>query len=126
MDVSLRDTVKDAPLWLTVCVSGAEVLALKMPAPRYSATMVWLPAGSCVVIDAMPLPFNVAVPSSVDPSTKRTVPVGVPEADDTVAVSVNGSPETVGFCDDASVVAVDASAVSTTSLPSPPAYVMRN
>ena len=45
----------------------------------------------------MPSMPSVPVPSIVAPSLKVTVPVGVPEADVTVAVNVTGWPESDGF-----------------------------
>ena len=38
------------------------------------------------------------VPSVVAPSLNVTVPLGVPEVDDTVAVKVTDAPNTLGFC----------------------------
>jgi hypothetical protein len=54
-------------------------------------------------------PLREAIPSTVVPSLKVTVPLGVPMAGataDTVAVSVTGWPTMEGFADDARVIVV--------------------
>ena len=60
--------------------------------PLYWARMYCLPAASAVVVKlAWPAPFTGAVPNSVFPSKKVTVPIGEPEkAGLTVAVKVTG------------------------------------
>ena len=72
--------------------------------------MVWLPAASDEVVKvAVPLLFNVAVPSWAAPSENVTVPVGVPVPGGTgltVAVKVTDCPTTDGFADDDTAVVV--------------------
>jgi hypothetical protein len=61
---------------------------------------VWFPTASEEVVKVALPPESVAVPSVTAPSTKLTVPVGVPElgdAADTVAMKVTDWPNTVGF-----------------------------
>ena len=49
-------------------VTGAEVLAAKLPAAAYVAVTVSVPAGRAVVLSvALPLLFRVPVPRAVDP-----------------------------------------------------------
>ena len=58
--------------------------------------MTSVPTGSAVVVSvATPLPFNVTVPRVAPPVVKVTVPVGVPDADFTVAVSATLPPATM-------------------------------
>jgi hypothetical protein len=70
------------------------------------------PAASVEVVNvAWPETFSVPVPRLVAPSRKVTVPVGVPAPGAftvTVAVSVTACPNTEGFAEEATVVAVDA------------------
>ncbi len=54
-------------------------------------------------------PLKVPVPRDVVPSSKVTVPVGMPEPGElavTVAVNVTAWPKIEGFCEELSVVAV--------------------
>lgn len=91
-----------------VCVTDP-VLAPKPTEPPNVALMVSNPTGRVdVTSDALP-PTKLAVPSFVDPIVNVTVPVGMPEADATVAVSITDSPEFDGFGDDMRVVIVVAS-----------------
>ena len=60
-------------------------------------------------------PFNVcAEPRLVLPSLNCTVPPGVPDPDDTVAVSVTDCPTVDGFGDDPTAVEVDTNDVPVT------------
>ena len=62
---------------LTVWVTAADVLAVKLESPEYCAVIVLAPTGSAVVAsEALPLASSVAVPSVVEPSRNVTVPVG--------------------------------------------------
>ena len=58
-----------------------------------------------VLICACPL-LSATVPSAVAPSLKVTVPVGVPEADVTVAVNMTDCPAFDGFNEETSEVVV--------------------
>src|SRR2546422_3843516 len=89
--------------WLTVCVSAADVLLVKLLLPVYVAVIERVPALTAeVVSEAVPL-LSVAVPSSVDPSKNCTLPVGVPLPLVTVAVNVTDWPYVDGFKDDVGV-----------------------
>jgi hypothetical protein len=69
--------------------------------------MVWLPPGRLLVEKvAAPLPLRVPVPRVVLPSVKVTVPVGVPPAEETVAVKVTGWPKVEGVREELTVVLV--------------------
>jgi len=82
------------------------VLLANPAEPPKVALIVSDPAGNLdVTSDARPS-TNAAVPSLVDPIVNVTLPVGPPEADVTVAVSVTGSPEFDGFGEDVRVVVV--------------------
>jgi len=83
----------------TVCISGAEspsVLALraKSESPSYTAVIEWLPDSKVEVEKRADPSFNVAVPSTVVPSMKRTgSPSGsTPASESTTAVKVTSSP----------------------------------
>jgi len=56
--------------------------------PLYVAVILWDPVVNADVINVAVLPLSVPVPIFVAPSKNVTVPVGVPEAVDTVAVKV--------------------------------------
>ena len=101
-----RATVVDARL--TVSVTTAEVLSAKLPVPAKEAVSAWLPTPSDTARVAWPAALTGAVPSTVVPSRKVTVPVGTPAAEFTVAVSVTGWPKTAVAVDVLSVVVVAA------------------
>ena len=65
------------------------------------------PTGSVVVVNVATPLANVPVPSVVEPSMKVTVPVGVPLAADTVAVSVSLLPWVIDVAEAFSVVVVE-------------------
>jgi hypothetical protein len=69
------------------------MLGAKSESPAYTAVIKWLPDSSVVVKRAAPS-FNVAVPSTVVPSVKRTIsPSGsTPASESTTAVKVTRSP----------------------------------
>jgi len=88
-----RKTVCDwkRPLRLIHSSSTGDVLGWKLPEPRYEAVMAYLPLFSEDVVNEA-LPFtSVALASACLPSSMNTtVPVGVPEAELTIAVKVTG------------------------------------
>lgn len=90
-------------------VSTADVLPAKLLSPPYTAVIECAPAASELVEnDARPEAFSVTVASAVAPSSKVTLPVGVPVAPfvaTTVAVKVTDCPAGAGFCDEVTVVA---------------------
>jgi len=91
----------------TVCSSAADVLPLSFVSPPYTAVSVCAPTASVDVVSvAIPLAFNVPVPSGVVPSIKVAVPVATPPFPVTVAVSVTVMPAIEGVPLDASAVAV--------------------
>src|SRR5262249_16358318 len=75
---------------LTVWATAAEVLFAKLPVPAKEAVSAWLPTPSDTVKEAWPAALTCAVPSTVLPSRKVTVPVGVPAGEGTEALSVIG------------------------------------
>ena len=64
--------------------------------PRRTAVSAWLPTPSDTASVAWPAALIGAMPSTVLPSRKVTVPVGVPAGEFTVAVSNYGLPEDGG------------------------------
>src|SRR5262245_11060529 len=93
---------------LTVTVVAAEVLAAKPLTPKKDAVSAWVPTNSDVGRVARPAVSSGAEPSSVLPSWKKTVPIGVPAGEVTVAVSVSNCPTTAVAVDVLSVVVVGA------------------
>src|SRR5262245_31118718 len=95
---------------LTVTLA-APMLASKLSlAGTYSAARLWLPNGSVTTLLARPL-LKATLPSSVVPSRKMMLPVGVPfpgAATPTLAVSVTFCPFTASVALVASVVVVPA------------------
>src|SRR2546428_11624550 len=58
---------------------------------------------------ATPDPLSgMALPITVEPSLKSTVPAGIPMEPDTVAVKLTDCPKTEGFCDELRLVAAGA------------------
>src|SRR5262245_532988 len=99
-----RATAVDARL--TVWARAAEVLFAKSPVPAKEAVSAWLPTPSDTGRLAWPVASTCAVPSTVLPSRKVTVPVGVPAAEATEALSVTGWPKTATSADEPMVVVV--------------------
>src|SRR5262249_46941770 len=89
---------------LTVTTAAAEVLSAKLPVPAKEAVSGWLPTPSAMVKSSWPAALIGAVPSTVVPSRKVTVPVGTPTAEVTMAVNVTGWPKTAVAVDVPSVV----------------------
>jgi hypothetical protein len=72
--------------------------------PPYTAIMPFVPmVGNAVVKVATP-PASVAVPRVALPFLKVTVPVGVPDEEETVAVNVTGCPTAEGFTEEVTEV----------------------
>src|SRR5262245_60451835 len=94
---------------LTVTLAAAEVLLAKPVTPKKVAVSEWVPTNSDVVRVALPVVSSGAEPSSVLPSLKKTVPIGVPAGEVTVAVSVSSCPRTAFVSEEVSVVVVGAS-----------------
>src|SRR5262249_56248521 len=86
-----RATAVDARLTVT---SATPVLSAKPPAPTKEAVSAWRPTPSDTSRVAWPASLTRAVPRTVVPSRKLTVPIGRPPVEVTVAVSVTGWPET--------------------------------
>src|SRR5215470_1449871 len=86
--------------------------------------MVWVPTVSEEVVKAAVPPDRGTVASTVAPSVKVTVPVGVPALLVTVAVNVTACPTLLGLSEDTSVVAVAfpplTVSVAVATLPFPP------
>jgi hypothetical protein len=81
---------------VTVCARAADVLALWVVLPAYSAVIEWLPIASVLTRqEAAPEPSASALQPVmvVPPSLKVTEPVGVPEVEATVAVKVKAAPK---------------------------------
>jgi hypothetical protein len=88
-------TTVEVLAWFTVCEREVDVLGRYSDAPRYWAVTEWAPTARSVRVMAAWPPERVTA-TGVPPSTANwTVPVGVPEADATVAVNVTGWPKTV-------------------------------
>ncbi|HEV2520949.1 MAG TPA: hypothetical protein VGT24_01100 [Candidatus Acidoferrales bacterium] len=90
----------------TVCLSTADVLALKVPSPLYIAVIGSPPTGSYEVIRvATAEALSVLVPREVVPLKNVTVPVGVPATSFpfTVAVNVTCWPINEGLADEPSI-----------------------
>ena len=107
----VSDAVTFTVAGFTVWARPAEVLPVKPAAPLYWAVSVRDPVAMApVVSDATPAPSTAVVPSTVVPSRKVTVPVGVlgESGESTVAVSVTGSPNVEVADDAARPVLVDA------------------
>src|SRR5579864_2156589 len=82
--------------------------------------MVVVPAASADVLNVATPPLSVPVPAGLPPSRNVTVPVGVPAPGDTgetVAVKVTDCPNTDGFADDVTAVAVSALTIVIFALP---------
>jgi hypothetical protein len=96
-------------VWLTVWATTADVLAVKLVSPLYTAVMLWEPAPSDEVLNVAVPPPIVPVPKVVVPSLNVTVPVGIPAPGDTgttVAVNVTDWPKSDGFNDEVRPVVV--------------------
>src|SRR5262249_31303659 len=94
---------------LTVTATAAESLAAKPLTPKKEAVSEWVPTNGGVGRVARPVVSSGAEPSIVLPSRKKTVPIGVPAGEVTVAVSVSICPKTAVAVDVLSVVVVGAS-----------------
>ena len=82
---------------LTASVTTALTLDANTASPLYDAVTGWLPSVSPLVVTPA-CPFTrVPVPSSVAPSAKVTVPVGVPIPPETVAVKLTALPSKAGL-----------------------------
>jgi hypothetical protein len=102
-------TVLDVAAFVTVSVSTAEVLPVKFASPPYTAVIECDPTASVDVVNVALPPLSVPVPSTLVPSLKVTIPVGVPEvAGLTVAVKVTAWPNTDGFAEETTDVEVAA------------------
>src|SRR5271169_6059401 len=90
--------------WLTVWLTADDVLLVKSLSPPYTTVIECVPTDKVEVLNvATPEPFSVAVPRTLVPSSKVTVPVGVPEPGAlavTVVVKVIDSPKADGFTED--------------------------
>ena len=86
------------------------MLPVKSGSPPYTTVIECVPTERDAVLRlATPEPFSVAVPSTVVPSSKVTVPVGVPEPGAlavTVVVKVTDWPKSDGFVDELTLVPV--------------------
>jgi len=69
-----------------------ELLEAKLESPLYTAVMGCVPTVKVEIVKLAVVPVSVAVPIAVAPSWNDTVPVGVPVAELTVAVSVRDWP----------------------------------
>src|SRR5579859_5718932 len=104
---------------LTTCETVPE-LGLKSGSPLYCAVIMCVPAASCDVENVATPAVSGAVPSTVDPSEKPTLPLGVPpEGEVTIAVKATLAPISDGFKDELTVVVVILRAILRTN-PVPP------
>src|SRR6516165_9806250 len=105
---------------LTVTATAAEVLSANPVVPEKETVSAWVPMPSDVGMVARPAASSGAEPSSVFPSRKKTVPIGVPAWELTVAVSVSICPTTAVAVDVLSVVVVGAATTGVAVLSSTP------
>ena len=89
----------------TICVSGAEVLPVKLVSPLNVAVMKCDPTARVEVVSEAVAPLRATVPSELPLSKNCTVPVG-PENGLIVAVKVTGCPNNEGSSDEINAVAV--------------------
>jgi hypothetical protein len=93
---------------LTTWDRDAEVLVLKLVSPPYTAVMECVAIvneeAAKVAVVTPPVVERVPEPRVFAPSLKVTVPVGVPAADATVAVSVTDWLNTDGLLEEATVI----------------------
>src|SRR5258708_33347069 len=101
----------------TVWVRTPDVLGALLRSPAYAAVMEWLPTESVDVVKPATPPTTATAPSTVDPSLKVTVPVGLMPA--TVAVKVTACPPLLGLAEDTSPVAVRPATARTPLAPLP-------
>ena len=94
--------------FFTVCAKALDVLAAKFADPLYTAFIEWAPAASAEVVSVAVPPLSATVPNGEAPSSKVTIPVGVPAPDVTLEVIVTDCPKVDGFLDEATEVAVGA------------------
>src|SRR5262249_14780426 len=80
--------VSEVAAGLTVTATAAESLLAKPLAPKKVAVSAWVPMPSDTGIVAWPVASSGAEPSSVSPSRKKTVPIGVLIGVVTVGVGV--------------------------------------
>src|SRR5580658_2184914 len=106
-------TVVLVPSSLTVWLTADDVLPVKSLSPPYTTVIECVPTDSDEVLRVpTPEPFNVAVPRTVVPSSKVTVPVGVPDPGAlavTVVVNVTDWPKSEGLADELTLVLVPSS-----------------
>ena len=76
----------------TTWLSTGEVLTEKLAFPPYTAVMGWVPTLRMVVLKVATPALSVTVPRVVVPFLKVTEPVGVPVAEETVALKVTACP----------------------------------
>jgi hypothetical protein len=93
------------PTTPTACVTGEDVLPLKLLFPLYVAVMECVPAVSAAVVSEALPPLRATAPRELPPSKNCTVPVG-PNDGLTVAVNVTDCPDDEGFSDDVNPVVV--------------------
>ena len=68
------------------------MLPEKFVLPLYTAVRDRVPAGRVELVKLATPPVSVALPRAVIPFLNVTVPVGVPEEEDTVAVKITACP----------------------------------
>jgi hypothetical protein len=101
----------------TTWLSGVEVLVANVVLPLYTAVMDLVPAPKVVVVKWATPTLSVTVPSAAVPFLKVTVPVGVPHAEDTVALKVSDCPKVLGFRLEVIVVAVGSLLMTSLRIP---------
>jgi hypothetical protein len=93
---------KLSPALVMVWLRAVDVLVVLEASPEYTPVMVCEPAARAEVVKAAcPAAFSATVESTVAPSRKSTVPVGVPAGLLTVAVKVTACPAPAGFSEEA-------------------------
>jgi hypothetical protein len=94
------EVVAGRPAALTVSLMVLEAEEAKLLLPAYCADRLYVPtARDDIWMDAAPEPLRVALPREELPARKVTVPVGLPEVAETVAVRVIAWPATTWLAD---------------------------
>src|SRR5262249_7342735 len=101
---------------------GGEGVAGKRVVPEKEAVSAWVPMPSDTGMVARPAASSGAEPSSVLPSRKKTVPIGVLARELTVAVSVSICPKTAVAVDVLNVVVVVAATTGVEVFSSTPTF----
>jgi hypothetical protein len=98
----------------TTWIRKSEVLVTKLTSPLYTAVTTCSPGERVVVAGLVAVaPDKLTAEAKVTPSTtKLTVPVGVPAAEETVAVKLTESPKVDGLAEEATTTVAVAGVIT--------------